>query len=104
MWLGLLALAAACLLAFSLGAYPVTAGDLASWVWSRIAGVPSGLDRSAELVITEIRGPRVLVAIVVGGALATAGAAYQGLFRNPLVSPDILGVSSGAALGAVTGI
>ncbi|WP_040485696.1 iron chelate uptake ABC transporter family permease subunit, partial [Lutibaculum baratangense] len=97
-WLGLLALAAACLLAFSLGAYPVTAGDLASWVWSRIAGVPSGLDRSAELVITGIRGPRVLVAIVVGGA------AYQGLFRNPLVSPDILGVSSGAALGAVTGI
>ena len=45
-----------------------------------------------------------LAAIVVGAALAAAGAAYQGLFRNPLVSPDILGVSTGAALGAVLGI
>jgi iron complex transport system permease protein len=46
----------------------------------------------------------VLAALLVGGALALAGAAYQSLFRNPLVSPDILGVSSGAALGAVLGI
>ncbi len=51
-----------------------------------------------------MRGPRVLAALIVGAALATAGAAYQGLFRNPLVSPDILGVASGAALGAVVGI
>ena len=42
--------------------------------------------------------------MLVGGALAAAGAAYQGLFRNPLVSPDILGVSAGAGLGAVLGI
>ena len=51
-----------------------------------------------------MRGPRVLASMVVGGALAVSGAVYQGLFRNPLVSPDILGVSSGAALGAVLGI
>ena len=51
-----------------------------------------------------VRGPRVLAALEVGAVLAAAGAAYQGLFRNPLVSPDILGVSSGAALGAVLGI
>ena len=52
----------------------------------------------------QVRGPRVLAALVVGAALAAAGTAYQGMFRNPLVSPDILGVSTGAALGAVLGI
>jgi iron complex transport system permease protein len=55
-------------------------------------------------VIWQVRGPRVLAAALVGGALAVAGTAFQGLFRNPLVSPDILGASSGAALGAVLGI
>jgi len=54
--------------------------------------------------VLGVRGPRVLAALEVGAVLAAAGAAYQGLFRNPLVSPDILGVSSGAALGAVLGI
>ncbi len=56
------------------------------------------------VVISEIRGPRIVAAFAIGAALAAAGAAYQNLFRNPLVSPDILGVSSGAALGAVLGI
>ena len=51
-----------------------------------------------------VRGPRVVAALLVGAALAVAGTAFQGLFRNPLVSPDILGASSGAALGAVLGI
>src|SRR5262249_6744179 len=51
-----------------------------------------------------VRGPRVVAAALVGAALAVAGTAFQGLFRNPLVSPDILGASSGAALGAVLGI
>ena len=51
-----------------------------------------------------MRGPRVLAAGLVGAALAVAGTAFQGLFRNPLVSPDILGASSGASLGAVLGI
>jgi iron complex transport system permease protein len=57
-----------------------------------------------ENVILQVRGPRVLAAALVGAALAVAGTAFQGLFRNPLVSPDILGASSGAALGAVLGI
>ena len=52
----------------------------------------------------KIRGPRVVAALVIGAALAAAGAAYQNMFRNPLVSPDILGVSAGAAVGAVLGI
>lgn len=61
-------------------------------------------DTQAAIVIWNIRLPRILAALLVGGALAAAGACYQALFRNPLVSPDILGVSAGAGLGAVTGI
>jgi iron complex transport system permease protein len=55
-------------------------------------------------VIFQVRLPRVAAALLVGAALAMAGATYQGMFRNPLVSPDILGVSSGAGFGAVLAI
>ena len=63
-----------------------------------------GLDPTIETVVWKVRGPRVVAALVIGAALAAAGAAYQNMFRNPLVSPDILGVSAGAAVGAVLGI
>jgi iron complex transport system permease protein len=59
---------------------------------------------NVETVVLQVRGPRVLAALLIGAALAAAGSAYQGMFRNPLVSPDILGVSTGAALGAVFAI
>lgn len=55
-------------------------------------------------VLWNVRLPRVAAAILIGAALAAAGATFQGLFRNPLVSPDLLGVSVGASLGAVIGI
>ena len=76
---------------------------------SRCCGASSPASRPAfqpptEAVVLQVRGPRVLAALFVGAALAVAGTAFQGLFRNPLVSPDILGASSGAALGAVLGI
>lgn len=61
-------------------------------------------DQQAQIVVWNIRLPRVGAALLVGTALASAGASYQALFRNPLVSPDILGVSAGAGLGAVAGI
>ena len=60
--------------------------------------------RYEELVVLNVRGPRVVAAVLVGAALAVAGASYQSLFRNPLASPDILGVSAGAAFGASLGI
>ena len=59
---------------------------------------------AATTVLVSIRLPRIAGALLVGSALAAAGACYQTLFRNPLVSPDILGVSAGAGLGAVLGI
>lgn len=61
-------------------------------------------DQSTSLVLRNLRLPRVICAILIGGALSAAGMAFQGLFQNPLVSPDLLGVSSGACVGAVTSI
>ncbi|WP_046868656.1 FecCD family ABC transporter permease [Microvirga massiliensis] len=90
--------------AFAFGRFPISLPDLGRVLWARLTGVPSGLPPAVESIVFQIRGPRVLAAVLVGSALATAGAAFQGLFRNPLVSPDILGASSGAALGAVLGI
>ena len=99
----MLLLAAVCV-AFSVGAYPVSPGELAAVLWAKATGGAPAVPKAVETVVWEIRGPRVLAAMLVGAGLAASGAAYQGLFRNPLVSPDILGVSSGAALGAVLGI
>ncbi|HUP97141.1 MAG TPA: iron ABC transporter permease [Usitatibacter sp.] len=97
----LAALAAASL---GMGAFHMPAGDVLRVLWSALMGDASGLAPNADAVILQVRGPRVLAALAVGAALATAGAAYQNLFRNPLVSPDILGVSSGCSLGAAAGI
>jgi iron complex transport system permease protein len=91
-------------LAFTVGRYPVTLAELADVLWARATGAQSTAPPAVENVVLLVRGPRVLAAVLVGGALAVAGTAFQGLFRNPLVSPDILGASSGAALGAVLGI
>ncbi len=60
--------------------------------------------KTQELIITQVRLPRVIVAMIVGGALALSGAVMQGLFRNPMADPGIIGATSGGALGAVASI
>ncbi|KRS18117.1 FecCD family ABC transporter permease [Roseovarius indicus] len=88
------------LLAFGavmIGPYALTPGQT-------LAALVGRGDSQAQIVVWNIRLPRVAAAVLVGAALAAAGASYQALFRNPLVSPDILGVSAGAGLGAVAGI
>lgn len=100
--LGVLALGL--LVAFTVGRYPVTLAELTEVLVSRLMGRTAAVPPAVENVVLLVRGPRVVAAVLVGGALAVAGTAFQGLFRNPLVSPDILGASSGAALGAVLGI
>lgn len=102
MWLavaaaGLLALVA---FAFSAGRYGLPIGDAWRVLWSALTGGASGMPPNAEAIVLQVRGPRIAAALVVGAALAAAGAAYQNLFRNPLVSPDILGVTAGCSLGA----
>jgi iron complex transport system permease protein len=99
-----LVLAAGLVTAFMVGRYPVSVSDLVSVLAAHLTGRPSSVAPAVDNVVLLVRGPRVLAAVLVGAALAVAGTAFQGLFRNPLVSPDILGASSGAALGAVLGI
>jgi iron complex transport system permease protein len=90
--------------AFALGRFPVSLGELGELAANKLFGANYDIAPTAQTVVLQVRGPRILAALLVGAALAGAGAAYQGMFRNPLVSPDILGVSAGAALGAVLAI
>ena len=100
-WL-VLAVAAGAFAALLIGPFPLGPAEALSVL---IGGLGDGATSpQAETVLLAIRLPRVAAALLVGAALAAAGACYQTLFRNPLVSPDILGVSAGAGLGAVLGI
>lgn len=102
--LPLLVLAGLVLVALATGTYAVPVADVAAILWGKLSGAAPPRDSTAAIVVLQVRLPRVAASLVVGAALAAAGATYQGLFRNPLVSPDILGVSAGASLGAVLGI
>jgi iron complex transport system permease protein len=98
-----LALVGAALLGVAVGAVwvsPLTTLRLVAWKLG-VAERPGDVARSAEVIVFQLRLPRVLLAGIVGAALAASGAVFQGLFRNPLADPAIIGVSSGAALGAV---
>lgn len=97
---GLVALGALTLLALSVGQFPASLAETARVLLAAATGSASGLTGSVDAVILQVRAPRVMAALAVGAGMAAAGAAYQNLFKNPLVSPDILGVSAGCALGA----
>ncbi len=91
------------LLAVGLGTVwisPATTLRLLAWKLG-LAGQPADVPASAGVILFELRIPRVLLAVVVGAALAASGAVFQALFRNPMADPAIIGVSSGAALGAI---
>lgn len=83
----------------TLGRYGLGVAEIFASLKSLLFGSPPS-NEQAHAVITQIRLPRIAFAVLVGAALSAAGAVYQGLFKNPLVSLDILGVSSGAAVGA----
>jgi iron complex transport system permease protein len=99
----ILVLISATLIALAYGPFPLTIDDVVR-ATKRLTGDDMGAVTSGEIVFMRVRLPRVAAAILVGAALSGAGSTYQTLFRNPLVSPDILGVSTGAGLGAVMGI
>jgi iron complex transport system permease protein len=102
--IALAVLIAGLLFAFTVGRFPVSIGELLNVAAAELTGRPPDVSAAVQNVILQVRGPRVVVATLIGAALAVAGTAFQGLFRNPLVSPDLLGASSGAALGSVIGI
>lgn len=99
----LLLLLAAALFSFWIGYYPLTPRQVVLAFLSRL-GYEGEILPQAVTIFWSIRLPRILSAVFIGASLSVAGAAYQGMFRNPLVSPDILGVSSGASLGAAFAI
>lgn len=96
-------LLAAVLLSFWVGYYPLSPSQVVKAFLSRF-GYKGEILPQAITIFWNIRLPRILSAVFIGASLAVAGSTYQGMFRNPLVSPDILGVSSGASLGAAFAI
>jgi len=90
--------------AISVGRYYIEPVDVFGILFSPITGVQGDWNESMYTVVHHVRLPRVIAAILVGGGLALCGAVFQGLFRNPLVSSEVLGVSSGAGFGAAVAI
>jgi iron complex transport system permease protein len=88
------------------GAVPISPGEIVSSAVARLPfiGGESPLDDRTEAIIWQIRMPRVILAVLVGSMLSVAGAAYQGVFRNPLADPYLLGAGAGAGLGATIAI
>ncbi|MFT9076264.1 FecCD family ABC transporter permease [Ethanoligenens sp.] len=101
-WILALVLGVVCLTVVSLclGQFSIWPGDFLWLVQERMGGIVT----DAGNVFFNVRLPRVLAALLIGAGLSMAGGAYQGIFNNPMVSPDLLGASSGAAFGAVLGI
>ncbi|TAJ21326.1 MAG: iron ABC transporter permease [Dehalococcoidia bacterium] len=102
MVLGLALLALACVLALTRGAAPIPATTAVAFALDRLPWVSLHPDAPAtwQRIIVDVRLPRLTAAVLVGAALSGSGAAYQGVFRNPLADPFLLGIASGAALGA----
>ena len=98
-------LAVVCVIALGLGAVPIGSGEVLA-ILARPLGIslPWDFGQREETVLLAIRLPRALLGLLAGAALALSGAALQGLFRNPLADPSLIGVSMGAALAAVAAI
>ncbi len=95
---------AAFIFSFAIGRFAITPTQLWETIILHYSGNGSTLGGSLDTVVFNIRLPRIIAAMLVGAGLSCAGAAYQGMFKNPLVSPDILGASAGAAFGACLAI
>ena len=97
---------AAIIISVVLGRYAVSVDDFFKILWSRLpfTDPDQTWEPVTEKVLLEIRLPRVAAALLIGASLSMAGVCYQGMFRNPLVSPDILGASTGAGFGAALAI
>lgn len=88
------------LISFSVGRYSVTPKELIYIFYAKITGIPKTWSDNIESVIFQIRLPRIIAALIIGASLSVSGASYQCLFKNPMVSSDILGASAGAGFGA----
>jgi len=98
-WLGVVFPIAALISSICIGRYPIGINQLIAYLFS-----PGVFEDPGANIFWNIRLPRVLFSMMAGGALSISGSVLQGVYRNPLVSPDIIGVSSGASLGAAISI
>jgi iron complex transport system permease protein len=92
------------IISFRLGRYPIPAKEVLGILLSKIYPIELFWTDRVEMVLINIRLPRIILACLVGCCLSAAGAAYQGVFQNPMAAPDILGASAGAAFGAALAI
>ena len=93
------------LISCGMGRYPVPLDQIVRILLRRMGiAVETTWTGAMEATVLRIRLPRIVLACMVGCCLSTAGAAYQGVFQNPMASPDLLGASSGAAFGAALAI
>jgi iron complex transport system permease protein len=90
-----------CVMALKLGAVPISVSDLVVTLGRLAIGRTDQLPLDYRLIVFDLRLPRIVLGALVGAALSVAGAGFQALLRNPLADPYVLGVSSGASLGAV---
>ncbi|MFE6734572.1 iron chelate uptake ABC transporter family permease subunit [Microbacterium sp. NPDC057650] len=95
------ALVVSIVIAIGIGPARIAPGDVAATLWAHLTGHPAVLPPAQDAIVWRLRAPRVLTAVVVGGGLALCGAVMQALTRNPLADPYLLGLSSGASMGAV---
>lgn len=97
-------LVTAIMISFFLGRYPISPKELLGILFSKLVYIKPFWAERMETVLFNVRLPRILLACLVGCCLSTAGAAYQGIFQNPMASPDILGATAGGAFGAALAI
>ena len=88
------------ILSFSIGRFPITPPELIKILLSRIFPITQDWSVQAEAVVFNIRLPRIIISSLIGAGLSLSGLIYQMIFRNPMVSPDVLGTSTGAGFGA----
>lgn len=91
-------------ISFTAGRYRISVKEVMASLLSMLTGGNAGLDETTLSIVKNIRFPRIITCVLAGAALAVSGVSYQGIFQNPMVSPDVLGATAGAGFGAGLGI
>lgn len=102
--LAIIAMVGIALLALSSGRYPIAFSEVVSMLFDALRSTHSAQSQQEylqQVILLDFRAPRVLLALIVGAGLSMCGCAFQSLFRNPLATPDILGVTNASSFGAV---
>lgn len=102
--MGMFLLAAAFFVNMGIGRYSISPGEILCCIMEYFLETDSSISAECRTIVMEVRLPRAVIGMVAGAALSASGCAFQGMFRNPLVSQGVLGVSSGASFGAALSI